>query len=528
MLKNPIVGLAVGALMVFVPHAAATADPLPKGFERHKFNGSVRPEVKDGVTRFEIFDRQCSHVDYGDGRGENDCRNGNVRSTIRYTRDMKAGESVEYKFDFRLDPTFAYKGWQNNSANGFYPDGWDSHLRLASWEGPAIHNFIYMLKADTHNGVNFLARQCQKPEDFGKWATFSLKIRWANDESGWVTASCDNKVIYAAEGEATNQAPHCWESNECEPQSNRDPKSFNFILGPVMMGWGNEWKTYDHHTSQFDVVQPDGIGIDVRNVSVTRGVSDYSAKQAVLLKTLQQQLAHLGCKPGNVEGKPDKATRQAALSCRKFESGSLPEALNLTTLQAFADAYAKPETASLPSGKAAAGTKNASSKPRTYIKLGEMLALTTGKDTKVNSDFFGKIKGAKKGQNELDFIILGQFDYTDKTFSQLSFVLQDKLSKPEVKAAARCGYGTIRFPDGTDHVEIRMEGSGNTFSSPPRTDCLIQALGKRPASQVPYLTTGFADLAKSMVSDGGWKKLRHDGLKIFVKRVADGEITVGG
>ncbi|MGO7258714.1 hypothetical protein ACCT32_34700, partial [Rhizobium brockwellii] len=116
---------------------------------------------------------------------------------------------------------------------------------------------------------------------FGKWARFSLKIRWANDESGWVTASCDNKVIYAAEGEATNQAPHCWESNECEPQSNRDPKSFNFILGPVMMGWGNEWKNYDHHTSQFDVVQPDGIGIDVRNVSVTRGVGDYSAEQAV-------------------------------------------------------------------------------------------------------------------------------------------------------------------------------------------------------------------------------------------------------
>ncbi|MGO7939688.1 hypothetical protein ACC731_38470, partial [Rhizobium ruizarguesonis] len=57
------------------------------------------------------------------------------------------------------------------------------------------------------------------------------------------------------------------------------------------------------------------IGIDVRNVSVTRGVGDYSAQQAVLLKTLQQQLAHLGCKPGNVEVKPDKATRQAALSC---------------------------------------------------------------------------------------------------------------------------------------------------------------------------------------------------------------------
>jgi hypothetical protein len=77
-------------------------------------------------------------------------------------------------------------------------------------------------------------------------------------------------------------------------------------------------------------------------------------------------------------------------------------------------------------------------------------------------------------------------------------------------------------------VEIGMQRSGNTFSSPPRTDCLIQALGKRPASQVPYLTKGFADLAKSMVSDGGWKKLRHEGLKIFVKRVADGEITVGG
>lgn len=84
----------------------------------------------------------------GDGRGESDCLNVNVLSTIRYIRNTRIGESVEYKFDFRLDPGLEYKGWYNMAATGYYPESWDSQLRLATWEGEYLHNFIYILKAD--------------------------------------------------------------------------------------------------------------------------------------------------------------------------------------------------------------------------------------------------------------------------------------------------------------------------------------------------------------------------------------------
>ncbi len=506
--------------------SASIADPLPKGFESHRFNGSVKPATKDGVTSFHIKSRECSKTDYGDGRGENDCINGNIRSNIRYRTDMGAGESVEYKFDFKLDPGFAYKGWRNQSANGFYPDGWDSHLRIASWEGTFKHNFIYMLKADTRNGVNFLANQCQKTEDFGKWATFSLKVRWADDGSGWANVACDGRVIYALEGEPTNQSPHCWESNECEPQSQRNPKSFNFILGPVMMGWGNEWMNYGNNKSQFDDFQPDGIAVQMRNISVTRGVEPYSEAQSDQLKQLQLRLTELGCEPGNIKGRQDKKTREAAAQCRKFPDGKLPAALNLATLQTFVDLYSDKGAEALPKGQAAVAAISA--KPKTYVKLGEMLAMKTGRDPQVNSNFYGKIKGAKKGQNELDFILLGYFGFADSNFRELSFILQDVLSKAQANAAAKCGFSIIDFPDGTKHVEIAMRKNGAAFAAPANIDCLTAALPKRAAAQLPYLTKDFGDLAKSIVSDGTVKKLRHEGLKVFMTRVAAGEIIVGG
>lgn len=78
--------------------SSALADKFPADFKNHGLNGPVRPVTKGGITTFQIFDRKCSSVDYGDGRGENDCHNGNIRSTL-IGPDGKTGVYRRAKLD---------------------------------------------------------------------------------------------------------------------------------------------------------------------------------------------------------------------------------------------------------------------------------------------------------------------------------------------------------------------------------------------------------------------------------------------
>lgn len=64
---------------------------------------------------------------------------------MRYRQDVKLGSTVEYRFDLKIDKNFAYAGYFEKAAQGYYPEGWNSALRIASWEGSLLHNFIYML-----------------------------------------------------------------------------------------------------------------------------------------------------------------------------------------------------------------------------------------------------------------------------------------------------------------------------------------------------------------------------------------------
>ena len=247
----------------------AHADGNPKGFATHRFNGSVQPVTKDGITTFRILDKQCSSVDYGDGRGENDCRNGNVRSALVARGNAKIGSTVEYSMDIRIDPSFAYPGFYNDHSIGYLRDASDSRLRIASWEGPLVHNFLYMLKVDARHGVTFLGKQCQAPAQFGNWVSFSMRVNWTNNKSGWIDVKCNGEIVYSATNVATNQAPHCYITNQCEKGVAKNPKSFIFIVGPVMAGFGFEWKKYGK-PSPFTEIQKDGIIVQMKNIKVKK------------------------------------------------------------------------------------------------------------------------------------------------------------------------------------------------------------------------------------------------------------------
>ena len=115
-----IASLAVLAGAIFV--SPAVADPLPSGFFLNNFNGSTEPVTIDGVTIFHIEDGECSNVDYGDGRGESDCLNGNVRSEVVQDPWVKVGRTLEYRFDLQVDRSLQYEGYFNHDAAGFEPD----------------------------------------------------------------------------------------------------------------------------------------------------------------------------------------------------------------------------------------------------------------------------------------------------------------------------------------------------------------------------------------------------------------------
>ena len=102
-----------------LPFASSIATAHPPGFEDHRFNDKNNPVTEGDVTTFKLQHGQCSNVDFGDGRGETDCKKGNIRSILAYRPNGKMGQSVDIRFDLRIDPSFAYPGrWSEQSIRG--------------------------------------------------------------------------------------------------------------------------------------------------------------------------------------------------------------------------------------------------------------------------------------------------------------------------------------------------------------------------------------------------------------------------
>lgn len=315
------------------------AEPLPAGFVASDLNGSRGPVAKGDEVTFQIVPKDCGDADYQNGSGESDCSNGNVKNVMRYKTDAKLGQSVEYRFDILIDPAITYKGYQQGEVRQFGGDGYDSRLRVAYWEGPARKNFIADLKLDASHGLAFRFKQCQSPADFGKWVTFSMKVKWAGDESGWIVVRCDDRVIYEGEAVVTNESMTCYLSNECDPSKpTKNAKRVAWHLGLSMNGWGPNWKDlYGPTIGAFTAFDEAGITIRMRNISLTQGVDLYTEADRELVKRLQTRLNQLGCDVGTPDGVAGKKTRAAALSCRPLEG--LPASLTVGNLASILEKY---------------------------------------------------------------------------------------------------------------------------------------------------------------------------------------------
>ena len=507
-----------GLLVALFFVGSASADPLPKGFRLWAWNGSVKPTTNAGVTTFKIVDRQCSKKDYDDGRGETDCKNGNVKSLIQH-KNEKLGQSIEYRFDVMIDPGMSFPGAFDPYSVGFMPEGWDSQLRIAIWDGyEKIHDYLYDLKLDAKHGITFLGKECQAPKDFGKWMAFSMKVHWANDSTGWIKVTCNDQVIYLNEAVATNQPPFCYRTGECDPGKRQDPKLIYLRLGLALNGYGHDWKGAGF-PSQFRDVQSGGITIKMRNVSVTDRAVLYSDDDRSNVKQLQTRLHELGCYAGPANGIVDKATKDAALSCRAFGESKLPPDLNQATVATFLETYNGAAVSSLPPGTLPV-------RPPFTIRIGETNPDRYGHDPEAASQFEGQVDYPDGTRQALNFMLIGDYNFKHQNFNSLGIKLDNSLGKTVPLKLQSCVW--LRFEDHDDgkRAVIQLSRRGEKKFIASSATCVIDALPPKFAEEAKFLLSHFREVAESMANIDAIKLISHDGLKDFMERVAKGEISV--
>jgi hypothetical protein len=227
----------------------------PSGFENHIFNGRD-PKFQRSEVNFKIMNGDCSARDYGDGRGESNCWNGNVSSRLASRRHIKPGTSVEYSFAFRVEPTFSYPG---------------DRLEIAMWQRiNTIKNHMYELELNAWRGATFEGKVCAAPKQLSSWTTFSMKVIWRSDNRGKIEIRCNGKTIYeragnvlVPEGCGTNR------KRQCEPARQQLDRPIQFQIGPLMRGFGGP-KLRGSRPSAFERFQDDGITIQVRDLKISK------------------------------------------------------------------------------------------------------------------------------------------------------------------------------------------------------------------------------------------------------------------
>lgn len=246
------------ALLFFIVGSLAHAQDHSKRFKPHKFNGS-KPVLSAGVWSFELRPRGCSQRKYGDGRGESDCLNGNLRSRIAAPKHVRPGQQVEYYMEFRVAPGFRYDGG---------PTPAYSKLEVAEWgRTKGIKNHIYDLQLDTKRGLTFERKICIPPSKLSQWNSFRLRIKWSKSGDGYLEASCNGKVILSRGDQQTVIPPDCAAKYklQCDPKRQVPNASIYWQVGPKLSGFGPEYAKYGF-SSQFAPFPPKGVGFQARKL----------------------------------------------------------------------------------------------------------------------------------------------------------------------------------------------------------------------------------------------------------------------
>lgn len=242
------------------PQAMALRDQTTT-FKKVQWNGA-QPSYDNDVVAFSLMAEQCGKKTYGDGRGESDCNGGRVRSQIQAPGRIRVGQNVEYYMEFFIPEDFAYEG------DGRYPSL--SRLLIAEWtRNKGIKNHIYEILLDNKRGVTFERETCITKDDYGKWNSFSLRIKWSKGEDGYMEARCNDRLVLERRGEQTVIPPDCASDYklQCELKHQKPNASILWNVGPNFSGYGSDYEKL-YKPTPFAPFPSEGIKLSVRNLYV--------------------------------------------------------------------------------------------------------------------------------------------------------------------------------------------------------------------------------------------------------------------
>ncbi len=248
--------LSAAVLCAFFAFSTLAVADAPRGFKEARFQGNS-PKVSGGEVTFTLMPGACSASLYGDGRGESDCKNGNIRSRINATKHAKLGQTREYSLDIWIEPGFRYnKGRPVRSK-----------LTLMEWQRiDTIKNHLYMLHLDSSGGAKFEDKTCFTPAEFGQWVTFTMRVKWSKDDDGGLEVLCNGRRIYALAGQNAIP-PGC--GTEAKQQCHLDKidlrPPIQWQIGPMLNGYGTVYKQFGF-SSPFRPWPESGLTMKVRNL----------------------------------------------------------------------------------------------------------------------------------------------------------------------------------------------------------------------------------------------------------------------
>lgn len=242
-------------ILAFTLAALPVTAAAPSGFKEARFQGNS-PTVKKGEVTFSVKPGQCSKKKYGDGRGESDCANGNIRSQITNRKHARMGTTIEYAAEIWVQPGFRYD--KGNTPR--------SKLTIMEWQRiDTIKNHLFMLHLDG-NGVNFENKRCFSASNFGQWVPFKMQVKWSKGNDGFLRVFCDGRQVYELLGENA-LPPACGTpaKSQCDPSKMNYRPPVQWEVGPKLNGFGMVYAQFGL-PSPFRPFRAEGLTMKMRNL----------------------------------------------------------------------------------------------------------------------------------------------------------------------------------------------------------------------------------------------------------------------
>jgi hypothetical protein len=141
-----------------------------------------------------------------------------------------------------------------------------------------------------------------------------------------------------------------------------------------------------------------------------------------------------------------------------------------------------------------------------------------------NLHMYGRIDGAKLA--EIDFNLQPRsYAKGARNFLKLQMIVNMPLSQKELDALEACKIRVERYDDDKPRLILDFKKEGDAFVS-TNGACVVDAISGDVRDQAQFLLTSLQDIAISLVAGGEADSLKHDGTRVFLERVALGEISV--